>query len=129
MRNLTRDPNAAANARAAEKRANEEAGLKSIDLPSAATSGSASGQGVKKKPVFKSTLQPHNAPAPETEGKAADAPGVDFEDDDDPSGAIRNGWADDAYDPEFVMGCEDEGCSVCVNGQIYVGGGGGTVNA
>lgn len=58
MRNLTKDPAAAARARAAEERNNAESGLKSISL---ATAGGAGGiiPG-KKKPVFKSTLQPQN---------------------------------------------------------------------
>lgn len=73
---MTRDPNAAAKSRDAERRANEEAGLKSIDLSSLAASSSASGNALsarkgvgasaqpqKKKPVFKSTLQPHNVAA------------------------------------------------------------------
>ncbi|KAI7529941.1 hypothetical protein KC331_g14942 [Hortaea werneckii] len=59
MKQLTKDPNAASKAER-ERKANEEAGLKSINL---SLSGSASGAapGGKKKPVFKSTLQPHNA--------------------------------------------------------------------
>ncbi|KAK5128462.1 hypothetical protein LTR85_003130 [Meristemomyces frigidus] len=58
MKQLTKDPNATTKAER-ERKANEEAGLKSINL---SLSGGASGAtSSKKKPVFKSTLQPHNA--------------------------------------------------------------------
>lgn len=71
---------------------NEEAGLKSvsISLPGSGTAGPA-----KKKPVFKSTLQPQNAsvvPAKPLEiglGKNAH----------DLNAAVANGWANDQYDP------------------------------
>ena len=59
MKQLTKDPNAASKAER-ERKANEEAGLKSINL---SISGASSGGPTKKKPVFKSTLQPHNAAA------------------------------------------------------------------
>ena len=60
---MTKDPNAAAKARAAEERANEEAGLRPVSLPLAglaAAAASSSSSTPKKKPVFKSTLQAHN---------------------------------------------------------------------
>ena len=67
MKQLTKDPNAISKAER-ERKANEEAGLKSITL--SLTSGSGGNVATKKKPVFKSTLQPHNAsvigPAPAT---------------------------------------------------------------
>jgi len=59
MKQLTKDPNAASKAER-ERKANEEAGLKSINL---SISGAGGGGPTKKKPVFKSTLQPHNAAA------------------------------------------------------------------
>lgn len=100
---MTRDPNAAAKARAAEQ---EAAGLKTLDISAAAP---------KKKPVFKSTLQPHNA------GVVAPAPAVVVED-EDPSGMVRNGWVDDAYRPMLITPCEDGGCTVCGGRGVEVGG-------
>ncbi|KAF2210583.1 hypothetical protein CERZMDRAFT_99199 [Cercospora zeae-maydis SCOH1-5] len=97
MRNLTKDPSAAARQRAAEERANAESGIKSISLAGAGTSTASSG---KKKPVFKSTLQSKDAPAAPVKlvEDAAD-------DTTDPSGAVRNGWADRAYKPgDFPQG-------------------------
>ncbi|KAK5133431.1 hypothetical protein LTR08_007770 [Meristemomyces frigidus] len=58
MKQLTKDPNAVSKAER-ERKSNEEAGLKSINLSLTGSSGGAST--TKKKPVFKSTLQPHNA--------------------------------------------------------------------
>lgn len=58
MRSMTKDPNAAAKAREAERKANEEAGLKPISLAAVGIAG-----GPKKKAVFKSTLQPQNQAA------------------------------------------------------------------
>ncbi|KAK4542554.1 hypothetical protein LTR36_006602 [Oleoguttula mirabilis] len=60
MKQLTKDPNAISKAER-ERKANEEAGLKSINL--SLSSGGTGGSTTKKKPVFKSTLQPHNAAA------------------------------------------------------------------
>lgn len=106
MRQLTKDPNAAAKARAAEERANEEAGLsKPLAIPLNATSTT------KKKPVFKllSTnqtvdLSTSSTPKPVEQSKAPLPPGesavettssVDVQ---DPNAAIANGWANQAYD-------------------------------
>ncbi|KAK0295570.1 hypothetical protein LTR54_004952 [Friedmanniomyces endolithicus] len=114
MKQLTKDPNAASKAREAERKANEEAGLKSINLslPSTAT-----GASNKKKPVFKSTLQPHNAavisqatgaPTAAKDIKMSDATNDDWlnEYNADPTQMIANGWADDQYDPRFPGGDE-----------------------
>jgi len=38
--------------------------------------------------------------------------------DNDPSGAVRNGWYHDRYDPELITGY-DSSCSVC-GGQDYI---------
>ena len=116
MRHLTRDPNAAAKARAAAQKANEEAGLKSISL-----SAASGGPQQKKKPVFKSTLQPHNAAAIGVELKPASVGLRDGE--DDPSGAVRNGWFEDRYQPRFVTGCDIGGCGVCRGGKVDLGEG------
>ncbi|KAI5360685.1 Putative Zinc finger C2H2-type [Septoria linicola] len=100
MRNLTKDPSAAARQRAAEEKANADSGMKSISLAGASGSSAPSG---KKKPVFKSTLPSKDAPA------ALVAPISTAEDaTSDPSGAIRNGWADQAYRPgDFPEGTSD----------------------
>ncbi|KAK3049174.1 hypothetical protein LTR09_009593 [Extremus antarcticus] len=129
LRTLTRDPAATAKARAAEQKANEETGLKSIALSSAtaarpsstststSTAGSSGASAPKKKPVFKSTLQPHNAAALGTEAKPfiTAVGGEDRE--GDPSGAVRNGWFEERYRPRFVTGCEERGCAVCNGGM------------
>lgn len=117
MRQMSRDPNAAAKA---QQKANEEAGMKNINtsLNSSTTGSSASGG--KKKPVFKSTLQPHNAAAMgQSVGSAVNVPaaGGDW----DPSGAVRNGWFEERYQPRFVTGCEDPGCRSCERGVIDLG--------
>lgn len=85
---MTKDPGAAARAREADS---QNSGLKSIALPGAA------GGATKKKPVFKSTLQPQNAsvvPAKPLDA-IAEARGEGW----DLNGAVRNGWKEDEYDP------------------------------
>ena len=77
MKQFTRDPNAASKAER-ERKANEEAGLKSINL-SLSSSGSTTAPGAgggagKKKPVFKSTLQPQNATTTTTAATTPQAP-------------------------------------------------------
>lgn len=123
MRSMTKDPNAAAKARAAEQKANEEAGLKSINI-SLSSSSSTTPSG-KKKPVFKSTLQPHNAAALGQSSQSGEARPTSVDagslDADDPSGAARNGWFEERYQPRFVTGCDDEGCRVCEKGFIDLG--------
>lgn len=97
MKSLSKDPNAAARQRAAEEKANESAALKSVSMPLSGVGGGAAGG--KKKPVFKSTLQPQNAAlAPKAMGEV-DLLGTRAE---DWNGAVANGWANDAYDPEKV---------------------------
>ncbi|KAK5118110.1 hypothetical protein LTR62_004157 [Meristemomyces frigidus] len=112
LQQLTKDPNAAAKARESERKANEEAGLKTINLN---LSGAGSGA-PKKKPVFKSTLQPHNAAAlgqstslPRTGG--ADAEMSDAGDDawiteynSDPTQMKADGWEAERFDPRFPAG-------------------------
>ncbi|TKA70597.1 hypothetical protein B0A55_06700 [Friedmanniomyces simplex] len=109
MKQLTKDPNAANKAREAERKANEEAGLKSINV---SLPGAAAGSSTKKKPVFKSTLQPHNAAvvgqATGASSTAKDLSMNDVANDDwlneynaDPTQMNANGWADDQYDPRF----------------------------
>ncbi|WPH02924.1 Hypothetical protein R9X50_00579400 [Acrodontium crateriforme] len=121
MKQMSKDPNAAAKARAAEQRANEEAGLKAINLASAKSSmPSSSG---KKKPVFKSTLQPHNAAAitPSSNGSPSGGVGSD---DQDLSNAKANGWWEARYRPEVITACEEfcgEHCVDCGGKDIILG--------
>ena len=116
MRHLTKPPNHAAAARASDAKANEEAGLKSISLSSIQSSTSSSASG-KKKPVFKSTLEPHNAAALGVTDSMSDVLGNDA----DPSGAVANGWEDERYDPRFVSGCDDPRCRFCKDGRVDLG--------
>ena len=76
----------------------------------------------KKKPVFKSTLQPHNAAALGQSTESKPGPGA-ADSGSDASGAVRNGWFEERYQPRFATGCEEVGCSVCERGFIEVGGG------
>lgn len=118
MRQLTKDPNAAAKARAAEQKANEEAGLKSINI----SLSSSSSAPAKKKPVFKSTLQPQNATAlGQSEPKPMSVDASVPDENNDPSGAVSNGWYEDRYLPQFVTGCDDERCETCRRGYIDLG--------
>ncbi|KAK1053748.1 hypothetical protein LTR12_000937 [Friedmanniomyces endolithicus] len=114
MKQLTKDPNAANKAREAERKANEEAGLKSINL---SLPGAATGALNKKKPVFKSTLQPHNAAViSQATGATTATKDIGMRDatnDDwlneynaDPTQMIANDWLDDQYDPRFPGGDE-----------------------
>jgi hypothetical protein len=108
MKQLTRDPSAASKAREAEKNDSE---LKSINL----SLSSASSGPVKKKPVFKSTLQPHNVPAAKGQlpgVSSSDGKDVDMDTDDawleewnaDPQQMKANGWEADRYDHRYVCG-------------------------
>jgi len=93
--------------------------MKSINL-SSLSSSSAPASG-KKKPVFKSTLQPHNAAAVQP-AAISTAAKSSSSGEDDPSGMVRNGWADDAYRPRFPLGCENEDCGMCQPGKLDFGG-------
>lgn len=86
MKQMTKDPTAAARAREAE---NRNAGLQSVSM------GPGGAAPKKKKPVFKSTLQPQNADV--VAAKPLDE--MLGEREVDGNAAIRNGWAKDAYDP------------------------------
>ncbi|KAK3114683.1 hypothetical protein LTR53_006769 [Teratosphaeriaceae sp. CCFEE 6253] len=121
MKQLTKDPNAANKAREAERKANEEAGLKSINLN---LFSAAAGSTTKKKPVFKSTLQPHNAAGvSQLPGTVTASEDVDMDDaandewlieyNADPTQAKANGWAHEAYDPRFQTGDCPECGDVC----------------
>ena len=112
MRQLSKDPNAAAKAREAERKANEESGLKSINISLATSAGNSTGVAGKKKPVFKSTLQPHNAavlgqqppmttsdPTPSAATTGSRSRVSDDEYWETATHAKANGWYEDAYDP------------------------------
>lgn len=82
---------------------NEEAGLKSVNI---SLPGSGSNGSVKKKPKFKSTVQPQN-------GNVVPAKPLDVErkkgsDANDLNKAVANGWADDQYDPAKIMKYDDD---------------------
>lgn len=69
----------------------------------------------KKKPVFR-TIGSSNAEAktgPVTLSGQLDVnnPSTATEE-NDPSGAVRNGWYSQQYDPEFITGC-DSSCGAC----------------
>ncbi|KAF2769668.1 hypothetical protein EJ03DRAFT_351164 [Teratosphaeria nubilosa] len=110
MKQLTKDPNAASKAER-ERKANEEAGLKTINLN---LSSAGAAPAAKKKPVFKSTLQPQNATsfAQSSEIEMRDGGGNDndFEADleaayeADIAQARTNGWWGEMYDPRFPSG-------------------------
>ncbi|EME41919.1 hypothetical protein DOTSEDRAFT_82071 [Dothistroma septosporum NZE10] len=85
-RQMTKDPGAAARAREADS---QNSGLKSIALPS----GGGGSTGLKKKPVFKSTLQPQNASVVPVKVELGEK-GEEW----DLNGAVRNGWKEDEYD-------------------------------
>lgn len=88
--------------------------LQTISLPSTTNSS-------KKQPGFSAVGQPA-APSnfiPLASGLEHDEESGEKGDDDDQSGAVRNGWASEAYDPAFVSGCGSE-CRAC-------GGQGGSI--
>ncbi|KAK3679424.1 hypothetical protein LTR78_000985 [Recurvomyces mirabilis] len=117
LQQLTKDPNAASRARESERKANEEAGIKSINLNLSGAGSSSS----KKKPVFKSTLQPHNAAAfgqsttsSSLSGAGAGIAEVEMSEpadeswieewNADPSQMKANGWEAERFDPRFPAG-------------------------
>lgn len=106
-RAMTKDPEAAAKAKAAEKRANREAGMVNISIkPSNAP---------KKKAVFKSIAQSQETPVqPSSPVKnvSIHISSMSMTTDNDPSAAHRNGWYADRYDPRKVSGC-DASCTHC----------------
>ena len=65
--------------------------------------------------MFKSTLQPHNATVMgQPESKLAVGGSTV---DDDPSGAVANGWYEDRYQPRFVTACDGADCVICNRGR------------
>ena len=81
--------------------------MKTIDL------SAASAAAPKKKPVFKSTLQPQNAAAVPAAPTPTTATMEELPtEDEDPSGMVRNGWAEEAYDPLkwMKMECRNAEC-------------------
>lgn len=69
----------------------------------------------KKKPVFKaigsSNAAPAALPASLTGALDVNDPSTATEE-NDPSGAVRNGWYADRYEPELISGC-DSSCGAC----------------
>ncbi|SMQ48318.1 unnamed protein product [Zymoseptoria tritici ST99CH_3D7] len=123
MRAMTKDPNAAAKQRLAESRSNASGGLKSVSIPlsvSSTINNTSTSGPVKKKPVFKSTLQPQNVAA------VATLPGLAKSGGGGPvlavsGGAVEgvmvsdwnlaraNGWEGEVYDPNVDDGEDGEG--------------------
>jgi len=102
MKQLTKDPNASLKAREAERKANEEAGIKSINL---SLNPNSSGTTTKKKPVFKSIVN-------QSQKQVSSASGMDDAVDeawvkeyyDDPTQMVANGWEGERFDPRFPAG-------------------------
>jgi hypothetical protein len=69
----------------------------------------------KRRPIFR-TIGSSNAEA--TTSSATLSGQLDVNDpstaneENDPSGAVRNGWYSQRYDPEFITGC-DSSCGAC----------------
>lgn len=76
----------------------------------------------RRRPVFR-TIGSSNAEA--TTGPATLSGQLDVNDpstaneENDPSGAVRNGWYAQRYDPEFITGC-DASCGCGGEGRIAV---------
>lgn len=84
--------------------------IKSISLAPAKTGAP------KKKPVFKAIGSMNVVSGPTTSASLTGQ--LDVKDpstateENDPSGAVRNGWYAERYEPEFISGC-DAGCGAC----------------
>lgn len=106
MKQLTKDTNATLRSKPSSSNNNSE--IQSISLtPSGAP---------KKKPVFKaigssSSAAPAALPAALTGALDVKDPSTANEE-NDLSGAVRNGWYEERYEPDVVSGCE-RGCGVC----------------
>ncbi|OQO10689.1 hypothetical protein B0A48_03989 [Cryoendolithus antarcticus] len=105
MKSLTRDPSlnqpSASTSRSTKGGDGE---LRSLALPPTTPA-----TGAKKKPVFRTVGAAPSAP---TSSTPSAAPVSSLMGGGDESGAIRNGWASEAYDPGVVNGCSDD-CGVC----------------
>ena len=106
MKQLTKDTGGGLS-RGKSSQANSE--IKSISLTPASNPGAP-----KKKPVFKTVGAPSTvASAPFSLGSKLDVNDPkSATEENDPSGAVRNGWYAEGYEPEFVTGC-DVDCGAC----------------
>jgi hypothetical protein len=69
----------------------------------------------KRRPVFRtigsSSAETTTSPATMSGQLDVNNPATATEE-NDPSGAVRNGWYSQRYDPEFITGC-DSSCGTC----------------
>lgn len=111
MKQLTRDTGSSTS----RAKGSDSGELQSISLSNTSSSGPA-----KKKPLFKAVgFQPVGQQSV-VSASALTGQG-DVPDGGDESGAVRNGWAEEKYDPRFVSGCASD-CAVCggESGRIEV---------
>lgn len=116
MKQLLKEPSAASKSRS--ERSSDKSGMQTISLSSfAGNKGGLDYSGTKKKPVFAAITQSKSsqqlASASSILGSAlnVDDPSTATAE-NDPSGAVRNGWYRDRYDPRSITGC-DADCVVC----------------
>jgi hypothetical protein len=109
MKQLTRDTGGSLKSRSSE--ANSEIQRISLSTSTAASASDAP----RRRPVFRA-IGSSNAQA--TTGPATLTGQLDVKNpstataENDPSGAVRNGWYSQRYEPEFISGCGKD-CSVC----------------
>nr|OQO29292.1 hypothetical protein B0A51_04086 [Rachicladosporium sp. CCFEE 5018] len=111
MKSLTRDPSLNQPSAFTSRSTNAQSGeLRSLALPAITPT-----TGAKKKPVFRTVGAPAPSTATTTATTVGSLPGLTGLAGlagGDESGAVRNGWASEAYDPAVVSGCSDD-CGVC----------------
>lgn len=109
MKQLTKDTGG--NLKSKSSQSNSE--IQPIKLSTSATASTSDAP--RKKPVFRAI---GSSNAPTTTGPTTLAGQLDVNDpstateENDPSGAVRNGWYADRYEPEFISGCSSD-CTVC----------------
>lgn len=112
MKQLTKDTGGTLKS----KSSNLNSEIQPIKLSTSSASAATTSDAPKrKKPVFR-TIGSSNAET--TTGPAALNGQLNVNDpstaneENDPSGAVRNGWYSQRYDPGFITGCEP-GCGAC----------------
>jgi hypothetical protein len=109
MKQLTRDTGGTLKSRSSQ--ANSE--MKPLKIPTS-TAASAS-DAPRRKPVFRaigsSNAEAARGPATLTGQLDVNNPSTATAE-NDPSGAVRNGWYSRRYEPEFISGCGTD-CSAC----------------
>lgn len=117
MKQLIKDPSATAKAKAAEQRTSDKTGMQTISLSSfAGNKGGLDYSNTKKKPVFATVTQSKASQIHSGSSVLGTALNVNDPSSatsyNDPSGAVRNGWYQDRYDPKVISNCEVD-CTVC----------------